>query len=106
MALIDELNTLADLRQRGVLTEQEFANAKARLLAGSAPDSLGSGAAAGLNSLRRSRNDRWIAGVCGGMARATGIESWVWRFLLVVMVLWGGAGVLLYLLLWIFIPSE
>jgi phage shock protein PspC (stress-responsive transcriptional regulator) len=56
--------------------------------------------------LRRSRADRWIGGVCGGVAAATGVESWVWRLILVALALFGGTGVLLYVLLWIFVPSE
>src|ERR1700761_3086367 len=59
MSLSDELNRLAELRQRGVLSDEEFARAKGRLLYGE-----GLQAAAPLNysvnTFRRSRNDRWI----------------------------------------------
>ena len=48
----------------------------------------------------------WIGGVCGGLARATGIESWVWRLIFAVLFLFGGTGLLLYILLWIFVPTE
>jgi phage shock protein C len=112
MAMSDELAKLDELRQRGVLTDEEFGRAKARLLDGS-PAGAAPGtppgpmpALAGLNALRRSAADRWIGGVCGGMARFTGVESWVWRLLLVVLALFAGTGVLLYILLWIFVPSE
>lgn len=116
MAMSDELAKLDELRQRGVLTDEEFGRAKARLFDGGpagAPPGASAGtppgpmpALAGLNALRRSAADRWIGGVCGGMARFTGVESWVWRLLLVVLALFGGTGVLLYVLLWIFVPSE
>ena len=61
---------------------------------------------AAINNLRRSTSDSWIGGVCGGMARTTGVESWIWRLIFVVLFLFGGTGLLLYILLWIFVPSE
>ena len=59
-----------------------------------------------MNALRRSNGDRWLAGVCGGVARATGIDSWIWRLLVVLLTLWGGIGLLVYVLMWIFVPDE
>ena len=94
MALSDELNKLEELRQRGVLTDEEFVRAKTHLLeepCGRAKTPIVSG----LNALRRSRSDRWIAGVCGGIARSTGVESWVFRLLFAVLFFFGGAGLLL-----------
>lgn len=104
MALSDELSKLAELRERGKLSEEEFARAKARLLG--EPPAHDGAVAAGINALRRSRTDRWIGGVCGGIGRATGVESWVWRLIFAALFLLGGAGLLLYVLLWIFVPSE
>lgn len=105
MALSDELSKLEELRQRGVLTDEEFSRAKARLL--DEPSGLVSASVVeAFNALRRSRSDRWIAGVCGGIARSTGMESWVWRLLFAVLFFCGGAGLLLYVLLWIFVPAE
>ncbi|MCI4429990.1 MAG: PspC domain-containing protein [Burkholderiales bacterium] len=109
MELSDELAKLQELHQRGALSDEEFARAKARLLGAPASpaDGLGQSPAIGaLNALRRSRNDRWIAGVCGGIARATGVESWIWRLLAAVLLMCGGAGLFVYLLLWLFVPSE
>ena len=57
-----------------------------------------------MNGLLRSRADRWIGGVCGGLARATGVASWVWRIVFTALALCGGSGVLIYVLLWIFVP--
>jgi phage shock protein PspC (stress-responsive transcriptional regulator) len=105
----DELNKLADLHARGVLSDEEFAKAKARLLGGQSLPPYGAAPAPGVgavNGLRRARLDRWIGGVCGGIARATGLDSWVWRLIFVVLFLAFGSGILLYLLLWIFVPEE
>jgi phage shock protein C len=109
MTLSDELSKLGELRASGALTEEEFTRAKERLL-------NASGVAAGaraeepavsaVNAFRRSRTDRVLGGVCGGMARATGVESWVWRLLFAVLFIFAGAGLLAYVLLWIFVPSE
>ncbi|MFG6460631.1 PspC domain-containing protein [Roseateles sp. DXS20W] len=105
----EELNKLADLHARGVLSDAEFAQAKARVLGGHA--TAGHGPAAGpnvgaVNGLRRARLDRWLGGVCGGIARATGLDSWVWRLIFTVLFLAFGSGILLYILLWIFVPEE
>jgi phage shock protein C len=105
MTLSDELHKLAELRERGQLTDEEFARAKARLLDTQAADSTAPFGSA-INAFRRSRSDRRIAGVCGGLARTTGLESWVWRLIFVVLFLCGGIGLLLYVLLAIFVPSE
>ena len=78
MSLSDELSKLAELRQSGTLTEEEFARAKARLLNAQEPQAAPY-VSYSVNTFRRSRNDRWIAGVCGGMARSTGLVSCVWR---------------------------
>jgi phage shock protein C len=105
----EELNKLADLHARGVLSDEEFAKAKARVLSGAAAAS--SHASPGpnvgaVNGLRRARVDRWLGGVCGGIARVTGLDSWVWRLIFTVLFLGFGFGILLYILLWIFVPEE
>jgi phage shock protein C len=110
MSIASEIERLNALRERGALSDDEFAQAKARLLAGlgtgfgGEPASAPAGAA--INRLRRSRSDRWLGGVCGGIARSLGAEAWILRLLLVVLALFGGTGLLVYILLWIFIPLE
>ena len=52
----------------------------------------------------RSRIDRWIGGVCGGLASATGMASWVWRVVFTALALCGGSGLVITSLLWIFVP--
>ena len=106
MSLADELLKLEQLRERGTLTAEEFDRAKARLLSPAPEPVVPSELAKAINRLRRSDSDRWIAGVCGGLAAATGVESWVWRLLMVALVFAGGLGVAIYALLWIFVPAE
>ena len=105
MSLADELNRLDEMRSRGALSDDEFQRAKARLIEAPAP-SAESPALAAVNRLRRSIGDRWIGGVCGGIAVATGVDAWIWRLILVLLALFGGTGVVLYLLLWIFVPED
>jgi len=101
-----ELDKLGELHQRGVLTDEEFVRAKARVLNGAAAASGSDSFARGVNALRRSRRDRWIGGVCGGIAELTQTASWLWRLLFTLLVLCVGTGVLVYVLLWIFVPVE
>jgi len=106
MSLADELSRLEELRARGTLTDDEFQRAKTRLLDAPAAGTASSDAVAAVQRFRRSRSDRWIGGVCGGVAAITGIDAWVWRLMVTVLFLFGGTGALLYLLLWIFVPNE
>lgn len=55
--------------------------------------------------LRRSGTDRWLGGVCGGLAEYSGIDPVLWRVGFVGLTVAGGAGVLIYLLLWVLMPS-
>ncbi|REF37398.1 PspC domain-containing protein [Thermasporomyces composti] len=59
-----------------------------------------------VKKLVRTKNDRMIAGVCGGLARYAGLDPVLVRLLMVGLVLFGGSGVLLYLAGWIIIPEE
>jgi phage shock protein C len=116
----DEIRRLHELHQAGALTTEEFERAKAKVLAGASPNErvnlnkdgggfeaqrgFGSG---DLKSLRRSRADRWLGGVCGGLAGAFGLETWVWRLVFTVFtIVTSGFGALVYLLMWIFVPEE
>lgn len=105
MALADELSKLAELRASGGLTEEEFKRAKERLLNTEQAHSTDPVMSA-VNTFRRSRTDRWFGGVCGGIARSTGVEAWVWRLLFAALFICAGVGLLVYVLLWIFVPSE
>jgi len=102
MSTADELAKLHALVEKGALTPAEFERAKARLL----DEAPGPGAGLAINRLRRSLGDRWIAGVCGGIGRVTGVESWIWRMLFVLGLIFGGFTIFVYLVLWIFVPRE
>jgi phage shock protein C len=56
--------------------------------------------------LLRSGTDRMVGGVCGGLAEYTGIDATLWRVGAVFFTLTGGAGLLIYLLLWIVVPAA
>ena len=55
--------------------------------------------------LRRS-SDRILAGVCGGVAEYFGLEKTLLRVIYVLLVLFGGVGILIYIILWILMPNE
>ena len=58
-------------------------------------------------ALRRSRSNRMIAGVCGGLAEFYGISSFWFRLGMIIAFIPGGVpGLLVYAILWMIIPSE
>lgn len=56
--------------------------------------------------ITRSRTDRTIAGVAGGLANYFGIDPLFVRIAFVVLALINGLGAILYLVLWLIIPNE
>ena len=106
MSLSDELGKLDELHQRGALSDEEFARAKARVLNNGAAPRAERPAPAAINALRRSRDDAWLGGVCGGLEPFSGLAAWIWRLIFVSLALCGGTGVVVYLLLWFFMPRE
>jgi phage shock protein C len=117
MNISDEIKRLHELHQAGALSDSEFEQAKAKLLNASLNfnESSGSGSngsnssnniANDISQLRRSKGDRWIGGVCGGLAKATGMDSWIWRLVFALFTISFGFGLVIYLLLWIFVPEE
>ena len=57
--------------------------------------------------LRRSKSNRIIAGVCGGLSEFFGISSFWIRLAFVVALIPGGVpGLLAYFLFWMIVPSE
>ena len=56
--------------------------------------------------LRRSRSDKVIGGVGGGLAEYSGIDALLWRVGFVALALAGGTGVFVYLLLWLLMPAD
>ncbi len=60
-----------------------------------------------MSSLRRSRSNRWIGGVCGGLGEFFGLSAFWFRLLFFILFLPGGLpGLLPYLILWLVIPLE
>jgi phage shock protein C len=55
--------------------------------------------------LSRSETDRVIAGVAGGIAQRFGVNSTLVRLAWVLFVLFGGFGILAYLILWVVLPK-
>jgi phage shock protein C len=60
------------------------------------------------NRLARTPNDKWIAGVCGGIARWIGWDSSIVRIIYLLVSIFSAAfpGILVYIILWIIMPLE
>jgi phage shock protein C len=58
-----------------------------------------------IRKLTRSRDNRWLAGVCGGLARYFNVDPVIFRILFVLLAL-TGAGIPIYLITWLIIPAE
>jgi phage shock protein C len=56
--------------------------------------------------LYRSRTDRKLAGVCGGLAQYFNLDATLIRVLFIVLAVLGGSGLVLYLAMWIIVPNE
>ncbi|GAB1689054.1 PspC domain-containing protein [Krasilnikovia sp. M28-CT-15] len=59
-----------------------------------------------MNRLTRPRNDRWIAGVCSGLAHRFGISPSLVRLAFVLSCLLPGPQFLIYVVLWVLMPTE
>lgn len=110
MSMSDELEKLHKLREQGALNEEEFSQAKKRVLDGEPAAKAHAPRAkpepSVLHEFKRSRTERWIGGVSGGLAELTNIPAWSWRILFFLTALLHGLGIILYILLWIFVPLE
>lgn len=56
--------------------------------------------------LYRSRTNRRLAGVCGGVAEYFGWDPTLVRIAWIMLTLLGGSGVLLYLIFWLVMPEA
>ena len=56
--------------------------------------------------LYRSKTDKKLAGVCGGLAKYFGMDSTVVRLIVAALVIFGGLGLLGYLIAALIIPVE
>ena len=57
-------------------------------------------------ALRRSRTDKMIAGICGGLGKYFGLDSTILRLVFVLLIIFAGTGLLAYLVMWLVIPYE
>lgn len=56
--------------------------------------------------LRRSVNDRKLAGVCGGIAKYFNVDSNIIRIIFIIVFLCGSIGIWVYLICWLVVPEE
>lgn len=59
-----------------------------------------------MKRLYRSKHDRVIGGVCGGIAGYFNIDPVIIRIIWVIATIFGGAGVIAYIICWFVIPEE
>lgn len=59
-----------------------------------------------VNKLYRSNTEKVLGGVCGGLADYLNIDVVILRIIFVLLALFGGGGVLIYIILWIAIPAQ
>lgn len=59
-----------------------------------------------VRKFRRSRTDRTLAGVCGGLAESLAMDPVIIRVLMVVLTFFGGAGVIVYGACWLLMPED
>lgn len=55
-----------------------------------------------MNRFKRSKSNKVIAGVCGGLQNWTGINAWFWRILMILLT----GSIWIYLLIWIFTDED
>jgi phage shock protein C len=56
--------------------------------------------------LYRSKTDRMLAGVCGGLAEYFNTDATLIRVLFALLTVLGGAGPIIYLAMWIIVPNQ
>lgn len=66
----------------------------------------GSSKEEGIKRLMRSHGDKVIGGVCGGIAKFTNIDPTLLRIVTLLLVLFGGLSLWIYIILWILLPIE
>ena len=56
--------------------------------------------------LYRSRTDKMLGGVCAGLGELLDIDPTIVRLVFVLLTIWGGAGAVVYLVLWLIAPYK
>ncbi len=59
-----------------------------------------------LKRLHRSMQNRWIAGVCGGVGEYLDVDPLIIRLLLLILLFVGGSGIIIYIVAWIMMPLN
>ena len=95
VAFLRHLMSVSRRYQYGILTEMQDKALAAAEEKADAP-----------HRLYRSRSDRAIAGVCGGLADYLHIDSTALRILTLFLILFAGLSIWIYLLMWLIIPEE
>ncbi len=60
----------------------------------------------GKKSLRRSKQQRMLTGVCGGIGEFVGVDANLVRLAFAVFTVLGGSGILLYVIAWLVMPES
>jgi phage shock protein PspC (stress-responsive transcriptional regulator) len=71
----------------------------------SGPGGFDRGRLQNMQSWQRSRSDRWVAGVCGGIGRALNIDPVLIRVVMAVLII-SGPGIIFYIAAWVLMPDE
>ena len=56
--------------------------------------------------LYRSRTEKMLGGVCAGLGELLDIDPTIVRLVFVLLTIWGGAGAIIYLVLWLIAPYK
>ncbi|HET6759689.1 MAG TPA: PspC domain-containing protein [Propionibacteriaceae bacterium] len=56
--------------------------------------------------LYRSRSQRMLAGVCGGLAEYFNLDATLIRVLFLVLAVFGGSGLVIYVVMWLIVPDA
>ena len=59
-----------------------------------------------MKKLTKSNTDKQLSGVCGGLAEFFGIDSTIIRILFVLLALFGGSGLIIYIAMWLLVPEK
>ncbi len=59
-----------------------------------------------MKKLYRSKKYRQIAGVCGGLGEYFNIDPIIFRMIFIALFFSGGSGIIIYILMWIFVPAK
>ncbi len=56
--------------------------------------------------LYRSKSDKMVGGVCGGLGEFLGVDPTLVRLAFVLLTIFGGSGLLLYIIMWLIVPPA